>query len=123
MSYFNAGAIKNRRSSRPILHCCMLNNHIEVLLKRRGGRFGKHHLRYLPPLLQKRSQGPRTSVRDVGPCEFKRNPEERLTDVRLGIGCARGAARLGDAVVLGAGAGCGFPDGCRIADVCNDDGA
>ncbi len=61
--------------------------------------------------------------RAVGPREFRRNPGERLTGVRLGIGCARGAARLGDIVVLGAGAGCGFPGGCRIVDVCNDDGA
>ncbi len=61
--------------------------------------------------------------RAVGPREFRRNPEDRLTDVRLGIGCTRDTARLGDIVIIGAGAGCCSAGDGRIVDVCNDDGA
>ncbi len=43
---------------------------------------------------------------------FRRNPAERLTGVRLGLG--QDAAGLGDIVVLRSGAGCGFIDGDRI---------
>ncbi len=41
--------------------------------------------------------------RAVGPREFRRDPEGRLTDVRLGLG--QDAAGLGDSVALSAGAG------------------